>query len=160
MSVVNSLETQIQIRSFDQDDAAGVEFVVLSVLQEWGFLPSSKDQQEIEALYSQSPFDAFYVAVTPEIGVIGCAGIARLDEQSCELRKIYLLKRFRGQSIGQQLLNECLNEARSRGYQNLRIELNSTMATHSPFYQKNGFVQAVGEKPTNPSADYIFMKTL
>lgn len=160
MSTIYDIGTDVKIRHFNSEDAPCIEFVVLSVLQEWGFLPSSKDQQELEALQSNNPFDALFVAEDENIGVVGCAGIARLDEHTCDLRKIYLLKRFRGKSIGKQLLEACVYEAKKHKYSRMRLEVNSKMALSAPFYSRNGFVIAKNEKTFTPSADLVYYKTL
>jgi len=151
----------LTIREFQSDDAQSVEFVVLSVLQEWGFLPSAQDQQELEAMQSRNPFETFHVAEDPDIGVVGCAGIVRVDEQTCELRKIYLLKRFRGQAIGKQLLDQCIAVGKERGYSRMRLEVNSVMIqASSKFYLGNGFILAEDERPNSPSYDSVYYKSL
>ncbi len=160
MSVPNPIQYDIPIRAFSQDDASSVEFVVLSVLQEWGFLPSAKDQQELEAMQSHNPFDAFFVAEDPDLGVVGCAGIVRVDDQTCELRKIYLLKRFRGKAIGKLLLDTCVAEAIQRGYRRMKLQVNSRITYTAPFYLRNGFVHAADEMPNNNSADQVYYKPL
>lgn len=148
----------VTIRPFVQDDAASVEFVVLSVLQEWGFLPSARDQQELEKLQSQNPFEVFFVAETPDIGVVGSAGIVRLDDTTCELRKIYLLKRFRKNGYGQMMLEACVQAAQDLGFKRMRFEVNSAMSTD--FYARNQFVIAPEESPQSPSADQVYYKAL
>lgn len=160
MSVPIPMEAHIQIRPFHPDDAASIEFVVLSVLQEWGSLPTSKDQQELEALQSQSPFDAFFVAEDPMVGVVGCAGIVPVNDATCELRKIYVLKKFRGQHVGQRLFDACVQEARRRQYPKMRFEMNSAMMEYLPFYIRNGFEPASDEQPSNISAHSVYYKSL
>lgn len=155
-----STETSIKIRHFQPEDASCIEFIVLSVLQEWGFLPSAKDQQELEALQSRNPFDIFLVAEDSALGAVGCAGVARLDDQTCELRKIYLLKRFRGKAIGKRLLEICVAEAKERNYKRMRLEVNSSITVPEAFYTRNGFVLTQEEKPVSPSADRVYYKTL
>jgi len=136
------MNESLTIRQFHPDDAQGVEFVVLSVLQEWGFLPTAKDQQELEAMQSSNPFESFFVAEDPMLGVVGCAGIIRLDDSTCEIRKIYLLQKFRGKGVGYQLLQTCIQEAKNRGYRRMRLEVNPAMALSAPFYLRNGFALA------------------
>ncbi len=160
MSIAIAADVDVKIRHFQPDDGPSVEFVVLSVLQEWGFLPSAKDQQELEALQSKNPFDAFFVAYTPQLGVVGCAGIARVDEQTCELRKIYLLQRFRGKAIGAKLLETCIEEGRKRQYSRMRLEVNSAMSQSAPFYLRNGFCLAENDEPLGPPADQVYYRPL
>lgn len=155
------MQQEILIREFEPDDAACVQFVVLSVLQEWGFLPTAKDHQELEALNSQNLFDAFYVAEDPTLGVVGCAGIVRVDGETCELRKIYLLQRFRRFGIGRRLLEACTKAAMRNRYNRMRLEVNFGMTHFAPFYLNNGFVEAVDEKPVhNPLAEQVFYRPL
>lgn len=158
--MISTMTSSVLIRPFEPDDAACVEFVVLSVLQEWGFLPSAKDQQELEAMQSRNPFEAFFVAEDPDVGVVGCAGIIRVDETTCELRKIYLLQRFRGKGIGRQLLNHCIASAKTQKYLQMRLEVNSAMVQTAPFYLRSNFVLAPAEKPQSPTADQVYYKDL
>lgn len=153
-------EMKVTIREFQPEDASCVEFVVLSVLQEWGFLPSAKDQQELESLQSQNPFDALFVAEDLDLGVVGCAGVVRIDETVCELRKIYLLQRFRGRTIGKKLLDACIEEAKKHRYSKMRIELSAPMALYLTFFHRNGFTLSEGEKPVNPAAETVYYKDL
>lgn len=150
----------VQIREFQSDDATSVEFVVLSVLQEWGFLPTMRDQQELESLQVEHGFDAFYVAEDPVLGVVGCAGLHRINAETCELRKIYLLRRFRGRAIGRKLLDCVEEKARELGYKHMRLEVNSSITTSAPFYLRNGFMIHPFEVPKGPSADAVYYKPL
>jgi GNAT superfamily N-acetyltransferase len=160
MSIPQLQEASLEIRDFHPDDANNVEFVVLSVLHEWGFLPSAKDLQELEAMQSQNPFEAFFVAEDPVVGVVGCAGIARIDEATCELRKIYLLKRFRGKAIGKSLLDTCVGIAKKRKYRRMRLEVHSAMTISAPFYLRNGFIREPSEAATGPTANQVYYKIL
>ena len=149
------METRVQIRNFQQDDASCVEFVVLSVLQERGFLPSAKDQQELEALQSQTRLKPFLSPKTRNWALSVAPGL-------CESmsRHVSCLKRFRGLAIGKRLLDACTTEAIVRQYARMRLEVNSAMALSAPFYLRNGFVQAVEENPLSPSADQVYYKSL
>lgn len=155
-------EPLVQIRTFQPDDWDSIKFVILSILQEWGFLPSDQDQQELKALQSNPDyFTAFFVAEDPEaFGVVGCAGLVKRNETTCDLRKIYLLKKFRGSGIGQQLLTSCLDYARSLGFERIRFEINDQMlGNNERFYLKNGFELFAEEAPDFPGDNRVYYKT-
>ncbi len=123
-------------------------------------MPSAKDLQELEAMQAGNPFDVFFVAEDSALGVVGCAGIVRVDEKTCELRKLYLLKKFRGQGIGKLLFEACFKEAATRHYDRIRFEVHSAMHYLHPFLSHNAFVLDENERPRSPSSNQVYFKTL
>ncbi|MCA9799339.1 MAG: GNAT family N-acetyltransferase [Cyanobacteria bacterium HKST-UBA04] len=153
---------EVNIRPYRSEDWDSVKLVILSVLQEWGFLPTKKDHEELSALKDNASFfDGFFVAEDPQVfGVIGCAGVLHRDADQCELRKIYLLSKFRGQKIGKTLLNEVLNFARQHAYKRMRFEVHPEMVKHSQaFYERHGFVLSQ-EAPTYHHENVVYYAQL
>src|SRR5690242_9729445 len=50
-------------------------------------------------------------------GVLACCGgIKRLDDERCELRKLYVVPALRGQGVARALVHELERRARALGY--------------------------------------------
>lgn len=62
-----------------------------------------------------------------------------LPENVCELVKLYVDKKFRGNGYGQTLLEKCIKEAKREGFQKMYIESMPELTNAIRMYEKNGF---------------------
>jgi molybdate transport system substrate-binding protein len=131
------------IRRAGAADAAAIRKVVDDVLHEYGLEsdPSGVDNDlaDIDASY-RARGGLFEVAMGSDGNIAGCCGIFMLDEATCELRKMYLLKEARGQGIGGRLLQRALAFARHRGYRRVELETASVLKDAIALYAGAGFV--------------------
>jgi putative acetyltransferase len=91
--------------------------------------------------FQQTPQSSYWV-VTDNDQVMGGAGIfpsAGLPAGICELVKIYLHPAARGRGLARQLMQTCIDAARSRGYHSIYIESFPQFATAVSLYEKMGF---------------------
>ncbi|MDX5423185.1 MAG: GNAT family N-acetyltransferase [Hymenobacteraceae bacterium] len=84
------------------------------------------------------PEGAFYVAYQDGIAV-GCAGLARLDEANCEMKRLFVLPVHRGKGVGSFLCDVLLEKARELGYRNLLLDTNREMKEALALYRRKGF---------------------
>lgn len=83
----------------------------------------------------------YHVAVMNE-QIVGGAGIYHtegLDDNTCELVKMYLSPTVRGKGLGKLLLQECLNAAKKAGYKKVYLETMPELNVAVPMYEKFGF---------------------
>lgn len=80
----------------------------------------------------------FLVAMDGE-RIVGTGAVRRLDEESCELKRMWLFEEYHGQGIGYRMIQELFAFARWAGY--TRIELNTSVYQERAiqFYQRVGF---------------------
>ncbi|WP_338623105.1 GNAT family N-acetyltransferase [Agarivorans sp. OAG1] len=104
-----------------------------------GFGPSDSEVEAMSLNYCE-PQRGYWVALQQN-QVVGCGGIAELDDASktCELRKLFVNPQCRGQGIGKALAKHCLQEAKQRGYQQCYLDTLSTMESAIALYQSLGF---------------------
>ncbi len=85
---------------------------------------------------------ATYFLAEEDSEVLGCAGIAQLENYSgncCELQKMYLLDQARGRGIGSQLLEASLAKAKTFGFDEIYLETMPYMKAAQNLYIKSGF---------------------
>ena len=70
---------------------------------------------------------------------VGCVGYRQLTEEVCELKRLYVRPQGRGHGIGRLLVTELLKQARSSGYQRVKLETGSFMHEAHQLYQAFGF---------------------
>ncbi|AFZ37488.1 GCN5-related N-acetyltransferase [Stanieria cyanosphaera PCC 7437] len=82
-----------------------------------------------------------FLIVMDENTVIGCGGIKRLNDEICELKRMWLQKNYRGQGLGFRLAKMLVDFAKRTGYKRIRLDVFSQEKQRLAisFYQKLGF---------------------
>lgn len=83
-----------------------------------------------------------YFIMEDDKGIAGGAGIfptEGLPPNTCELVKMYIAKKFRGNGYGQTLLEKCIEEAKKVGYEKMYLESMPELTNAIAMYVKNGF---------------------
>lgn len=52
----------------------------------------------------------------------GCIGLRRLNAESCEMKRLYVRPRFRGNGIGGMLVQRIIGEAKEAGYRQMFLD--------------------------------------
>ena len=84
---------------------------------------------------------ACYFVVEQE-GRVGGAGISPLAGEQpniCELQKMYFLPQARGLGVGEKMIHQCLEFARTNNYELCYIETLPYMKAAQKLYRKVGF---------------------
>jgi putative acetyltransferase len=73
---------------------------------------------------AQTYFDnkGIFLVMTDENQVIGTGAIRRLDDATCELKRVWLLFEYHGKGLGYRMIQELLAFARETGYRRIRLE--------------------------------------
>lgn len=88
----------------------------------------------------------------------GCIAMRKLDDGICEMKRLFVRDRFRGQRIGVQLLERVIAEARDEGYRKMRLDTYPLkMGKAVDLYRSYGFVE-IDAYYDNPHEDIIFME--
>ena len=79
-------------------------------------------------------------------GEMICTGaIRRLDDEACELKRLWLLHEFHGHGMGYRMLQELLSIAREMGYKRIRLETDPIAQSRAlDFYKQVGFCEIPG----------------
>jgi putative acetyltransferase len=134
-----------QIRPIQEADNQAVAKVIRTVLIE-------HNVPKVGTAYADASLDCMfetysvnrsrYFVVEHNNQIIGGAGISQLANESetiCELQKMYFLPEARGLGLGMQMMQCCLNEARSFGYEQCYLETMPYMNDAQKLYKKFDF---------------------
>lgn len=121
---------------------------VISIFREYVSSPTvSLDFQEYEAEFADLP--GKYAApegrllLVQEAGaVLGCAALRRIDESTCEMKRVYVRPGARGRNLGRLLVDAILREARLAGYARICLDVLPEFTAAQQLYEAMGFVPA------------------
>jgi putative acetyltransferase len=118
--------------------------LVSGVLKEYDLKPDPEctdiDIKDIESSYFNRG-GTFLVLETEDGSIIGAYGLYPMDTQTCELRKMYLQKTYRGKGLGKFLLEDALSKAKQLGFERMILETASVLKEAIALYKSYGFVE-------------------
>ena len=80
-----------------------------------------------------------YFALLPKLGVVGTCALLKKDQASFELTKMGVLKKARGEKIGETLLEHVVEQAKKMEVKNLYLLTNKICVPAIHLYLKAGF---------------------
>ncbi|MCX2860508.1 GNAT family N-acetyltransferase [Paucibacter sp. PLA-PC-4] len=100
------------------------------------------------------PRGLYLLAYAPDGQALGCGAFRPLDEDSAEIRRMYVLKAARRCGVAWALLERLQAEARALSYRRLLLETGNKQTPAMALYQRFGFVPmpAFGEYVNDPSS--------
>lgn len=115
-------------------------------------------EEELENLPGKyAPPDGELLLAISHGDAAGCAGIRKIDEEICELKRLYVRNEFRGKKIGKKLLTEILKTAIRIGYKSMRLDTMPNMEKAQQLYRSFGFKE-IEPYVFNPIAGAKYME--
>jgi len=137
---------------------------ISSLFREYGAIPGievclqtfDKELADLPGIYSP-PSGCLILAIS-DGKAAGCVGISRLDESTCEMRRLFVRPSFRGLRAGRTLAESALTEAARIGYTRMRLEtLPDLMKEAVALYRSLGF-QEIGPYGGAPKEGGLYME--
>jgi ribosomal protein S18 acetylase RimI-like enzyme len=89
----------------------------------------------------------------------GCIALRPLDDDRCEMKRLYVRPDHRGHQIGRLLTEALIRQARARGYRALRLETTPAMEKAVALYAGLGF-REIPPYSSTPAESTLFMELL
>ena len=90
--------------------------------------------------------------------IAGCIALRKIDDGTCEMKRLFVREGFRGLSLGKMLIEKLIAEAREIGYLKIRLDtLPAKMPKAVELYQFFGF-REIPPYYDNPYKETLFME--
>lgn len=135
----------MEIRNIVSKDNAAMAKIIRNSLEEFnavkrGTVYFDETTDRLSDVFSADRSAYFVIDIDGELtGGAGIFPTKGLPADTCELVKMYVAKKFRGNGYGQTLLNKCFAAARQEGFKKMYIESMPELKNALGMYEKNGF---------------------
>ena len=87
----------------------------------------------------------------------GCVALRKIDERTCEMKRLYVRSSLRGHRIGRLLAEKVIQEARTISYRSMRLDTLPVMTEAIALYRSLGFLPTEAYR-LNPHPGAIYME--
>lgn len=107
-----------------------------------------------------APPDGRLIMAVMSEQAIGCAALRRIDQKVCELKHMFVLPQFRGQGAGKALAVRLIEDAKTIGYECMRLDTGNFLTAAVKLYESLGFqrIEPYNEVPEDLRKIAIFME--
>lgn len=106
-----------------------------------------------------APAGALLLARDADGEAIGCVGMRPLSDGVCEMKRLYVAPEGRGLGLGRALMQAVTDQARRRGYGEMRLDTLPTMAAAQGLYRQAGF-EVIPPYYHTPVEGTVFMRLM
>lgn len=131
------------------------EEYALSLNVDLSFQGFSKELDTIAQQYNK-PHGGLLLAFYDDVPA-GCAGVRKLDDETAELKRMFVKDAYRGYKMGVALLQQAIDLAKQLGYKKLRLDTLENMTKAQQLYKSFGFYEIPSYR-FNPLAGTIYME--
>ncbi|WP_353931771.1 GNAT family N-acetyltransferase [Okeanomitos corallinicola TIOX110] len=148
------------IRDWQQSDRQLAAAVISSVLSEYGLgweaEGADRDVLEVEEYYLKTGGEFWVIEHQNNIVGTGAYYPIERGDNAVEIRKMYILPKFRGLGLGKYLLQELETAIFKRGFKQIWIETASILKEAVQLYETNGYIPTIGVETQR--CDRVYMK--
>jgi GNAT superfamily N-acetyltransferase len=107
---------------------------------------------------SYAPPDGRLLLAEHAVQLAGCVALHKWEDGICEMKRLYLRPAFRGKGLGRLLAEAIIAEARTIGYQRMRLDtIEPIMKDAVQMYRRLGFREIEAYR-ANPIVGAIYME--
>jgi ribosomal protein S18 acetylase RimI-like enzyme len=150
----------VVIERQDADSIQTFRVLASELLQEYGFDLSYQNVDEellgLPGLYAQPRGATLLAFVGGEAA--GCVALRPLEQDVCEMKRLYVRPKFRFLGVGEKLCEHLLESARRIGYRAMRLDTRrSQMRAAINLYGRLGFYE-IPPYNVSPFSDICYME--
>ena len=99
-----------------------------------------KDMDDIQRNYFEN--GGIFLVMLDENHLIGTGAIRQLEDDICELKRLWLLSQYHGRGLGYRMIQELFSFARENGYRRIWLQTDAVQQSRAlEFYRRLGFYE-------------------
>jgi ribosomal protein S18 acetylase RimI-like enzyme len=103
--------------------------------------------------------DGTFIIAKYNGSVVGCVGLKSIDENICEMKRLFVTDKYKGKGIGKKLVEMVIEEARYKKYKKMRLDTLKAMENALKIYYKNNFYE-IEPYYNNPGNDVVYIEKI
>ena len=153
------LPVRLSTRQATADDREAITAFLAGLLTEFD-LALDLDGTDRDIAGIPGSYQGGYFGLIEDEGmIVGTYALFAVDDNTAEVRKMYLHPSIRGQGLGRQLLTFIEAIAANNGYEHLQLETSSAMTAARALYERSGYLEVDPESKSD-RCDRRFVKRL
>jgi N-acetylglutamate synthase-like GNAT family acetyltransferase len=155
------MEQNIVYKKLAENEITGTKELILEYIkwlnQDLCFQDIEEELNSFPKKYAE-PDGSFIIAKENE-NIIGCVGLRKLDNKTCEMKRLFVNDNYKGKGIGKKLVEKVIAEAKIKNYGKMRLDTLDIMESALGIYYKSGFYEI---KPyyNNPSTGVVYLEKI
>ena len=142
------------MKGYELARAAGVKTVAMVVYGSEGMAQANVNM----GMQRTEEITADILTLAKQDGIpAGCVGLRKIQDQRCEMKRLYVRPKFRGKGLGKALCSQIILKGRQLGYREMLLDTLSTMIDAQALYRLHGFRETVPYYH-NPLPEAQYMK--
>jgi GNAT superfamily N-acetyltransferase len=113
----------------------------------------------VDAAAGYDPPDGAFVVARAGEATVGCGAVVFLDDETAEVKRMWISSEVRGRGLGKRLLAHLEDEARRGGRSTVLLDTNGALTEAIAMYEAAGY-RATTRYNDNPYAERWFSKHL
>ena len=114
-----------------------------------------KEISDLPAMYSEP--EGCIILSSENAKPFGCVALRKFENETCEMKRLYIPKTYRGKGIGRELAKRIITKAKELGYKKMRLDTIETMKEAIALYKTLGFVE-ISAYRYNPVKEVVYME--
>jgi GNAT superfamily N-acetyltransferase len=106
-----------------------------------------------------APGGTFLVGYEPDGTPVCCGGVKRIEDGTCEIKRMFVAPQARGRGYARELLGALEDAARALGYQTARLDTGPRQPDAERIFRESGYAP-IGNFNANPVASFFGEKAL
>ena len=103
-----------------------------------------------------APWGRLYIALDGDMSA-GCIAMRKIDEDNCEMKRLYVRPEYRGRGLAKALVNKIILDAKNIGYKHILLDTLPFLKGAITLYKSLGFYE-VESYNGSPMDNLIYLK--
>lgn len=146
-----------EIIEYNETYETKVKTLITSIfVHEYGYKNCEEEilNEDLNDYFSQN--GCLWIAIDSEDNVIGTIAAKVVDNETIELKRMYVDKNYRGYGVSKEIMKVFENFAKMKNYRYIRLSTRDNLERAINFYKKQSFIEDNNELIARPGVVHMY----